>query len=870
MDLLSLLIGGAAGVAGTSLMRSSGESQNRESIGLADRIGWASLVDERGEEGVGRQAVVELKDGALMAGWRYRGPDLDTDTEESVEFLAHGVNFALLPYFDSWMIHVDAVHREASGYAPPGAFPDAVTRAIDEERRSAYQKETGNFETDHYLVATYLPPHDVYSRLGDLLVTRPDRMKADAEYALVLDRFHGYLTELETRFPSAIRLERMDADALLTHLHTCLTGKLHPVSAPEDASDLTRVLVDEELWGGFSPVVGDKAFAVVGITDFPPRSRPGLLGDLNKLAIPYRFSSRLIPISADAARSKIRWQTKGFARKARPIAQQVRDQYATHAPRDFRHDFFADQHSIRMAQDSSDAAALAESGTVRICYYTPAIVVWGDTGPEARTLAREVVQVLNDKGLTAKIEDINALEAFAGSLPGHGHYNVRKPLVHTRNIADLLPLTSKWAGLPHNPCPYYPPGSPPLLWGRTDGCVPVRINWHVSPRDVGHHLIIAPTGMGKSFLLNLMIAQFRRYPKAQVFHIDNGYSGYVLCKAAEGTHYDICSGRPDAICFQPLAGIDNPIGRARAARWLDVVWDVQGVRLTPEMREHVQKALHLLSRMDRSERTLTQLFFQLQNEALRSAIGYYTAQFGNYGQLLDSPRDDLQKSSYQVFEVRHLLAFRDDRITAPVLAYLFGAITDRLDGRPTYIAVDEGRMAMTEGRFAEQVAEWSITTRKDNAVVALATQDPSDLANSPYRAQLMESYPVHFFLPNPRMTEEGRKQYRSMGLNEREIEAIRTAQPQRTIYYKTPLGSRLFELAAGPLAQAFLSAPDGTTALDLRSETEEMMASYGRRWPAEWLRRRGLVRWADFVEADITLRQEADDETLDLFAPVAV
>ena len=129
--------------------------------------------------------------------------------------------------------------------------------------------------------------------------------------------------------------------------------------------------------------------------------------------------------------------------------------------------------------------------------------------------------------------------------------------------------------------------------------------------------------------------------------------------------------------------------------------------------------------------------------------------------------------------MKHLLAFRDDKLTAPVLAYLFACITARLDGRPTYIAVDEGRMAMTEGRFAEQVAEWSVTVRKDNAAVGLATQDPSDLANSPYRAQLMESYPVHFFLPNSRMTEDGRRQYASMGLNAREVEIIRTSQPQR-------------------------------------------------------------------------------------------
>lgn len=130
----------------------------------------------------------------------------------------------------------------------------------------------------------------------------------------------------------------------------------------------------------------------------------------------------------------------------------------------------------------------------------------------------------------------------------------------------------------------------------------------------------------------------------------------------------------------------------------------------------------------------------------------------------------------------------------------------------------------------------------------------------------MESYPVHFFLPNPRMTEEGQKQYGSMGLNEREIEIVRTSQPQRHVYYKTPLGSRLFELTPGPVTHAFLSAPEGKSNADVRAATEAMIAEFGEEWPAEWLRQGGLRQWAEYVEAERNTRQEVDDETLDLFA----
>ncbi|HEX8430966.1 MAG TPA: hypothetical protein VF625_06750, partial [Longimicrobium sp.] len=490
MELLTLVSGAALGVAAAALSRARERNASaQDGEGLADKINWRALVDERGEPGR-RQAVLELADGALLAGWRYRGPDLDADTPQGVNMLTSQVNFALLPYVNNWMFHVDALHHEAPGYAPEGAFPDPVTRAMDAERRAAYMEAGRSYETDCYLFATYFPPQDVFSRLGEFIITRPKRSDVDAEAQLVLDRHANYLREFENRMPAAVKLERLDSDALLTHLHTCLTGKPHPVRTPEDVSDVRRVLVEEPLWGGFQPYMGQRPFRVVGITDFPLHSRPGLLDELGKLGFAFRFSSRFLPLGAPEAIRRIRWQTKGFARKTRPALQQM----SGAAHKDPAQDFFADQHAIGMAQDSAGAAALAAAGTVRFCYYTPAVVVMGDSEEQAEFAAREVVRLLNDKGFTSTVEEMNTLDALAGTLPGHGYYNVRRPLVHTKNIANMLPLTSKWPGLRENPCPYYPPGSPPLLWARTDGCVPVRINWHVSPKDVGHHLIIAPTG----------------------------------------------------------------------------------------------------------------------------------------------------------------------------------------------------------------------------------------------------------------------------------------------------------------------------------------------------------------------------------------
>src|SRR5207245_9355836 len=83
--------------------------------------------------------------------------------------------------------------------------------------------------------------------------------------------------------------------------------------------------------------------------------------------------------------------------------------------------------------------------------------------------AREVAKQLQHHGFGARVEEVNALEAYLGSLPGHGHQNVRKPLLHTLNLADLVPLTSIWPGLEQHPCPSYPAGTPSLSPATTPG-----------------------------------------------------------------------------------------------------------------------------------------------------------------------------------------------------------------------------------------------------------------------------------------------------------------------------------------------------------------------------------------------------------------
>jgi type IV secretory pathway VirB4 component len=83
-------------------------------------------------------------------------------------------------------------------------------------------------------------------------------------------------------------------------------------------------------------------------------------------------------------------------------------------------------------------------------------------------------------------------------MPGHAYANVRQPPISTLNLAHMIPLSAVWAG-PERDEHF---GAPPLLYGKTEGSTPFRLSLHVG--DVGHTLVVGPTGAGKSVLLALM------------------------------------------------------------------------------------------------------------------------------------------------------------------------------------------------------------------------------------------------------------------------------------------------------------------------------------------------------------------------------
>lgn len=843
-----MLLGTGLGIGASSAAGFLREHRS-EPADTADLLNWGFLVD---------RGVVLTKDGSFLAGWRYRGPDTSAATNEELNLLSRHVSEALLPFGDGWMLHIDAVRRPAPAYARalPGGFPDPISRLIDEERRASYEHAGQYFETDYYLVITHTPPPELYSRIGAWFVQGGDSGSLD--WSQVLGRFQSSLETLENALAGRLHPERLDSGALLTHLHACMTSLHHRVRPPRHGCYLNCVLADQPISGGFQPRVGELHIRPVAIVGYPHDSEPGILDCLNNLGFAYRWSNRILPLGRESAEQEIKRIEHHWYQKRKGLGAWVREILSSKRSQEEKEDDdqWVDQHAVEMVNDAAAARAENSSSEVRFCYHTSSIIVMERDPRHADYIASEIVKVLNEVGFAARVETANALEAYLGSLPGHGYPNIRRNLLASTNIADLLPTTSVWPGLATNPSHYFPDESPALMWTATEGNTPFRLNLHDS--DVGHTLLVGKTGAGKSVLVEALAAQWMRYPGAQLFYFDHGYSAWLLAKACGWTHYEITvrDGRPgESFGFQPLARVNDAAERAWAVEWLETIFDLHGVRLTPVQRKKVDAALGLLASMEREHRTLTDLRVQLQDPELQEVLRYYTLE-GNLGYLLDAQSDCLDDAAAQVFELKHLLAM-GDKVLVPTLLYLFRRVEQRLEaGRPTLIPIEELWAPLMRSIFANRIQQWLLTLRKQNAAVMLVAHSVGQLHQLPGRHVLIESCPTKIFLPNAdASSEEARRLYVELGLNEREIEILAASIPKKHYYFQSPRGSRRFELELGPLALSLLAAAPGSTMEETRCEVEELVRRHGDDWQQAWFARHGLNDWAEQLR-----RQKGDDD----------
>lgn len=808
-----------------------------EAQGLADLLRYARPLEP---------GIMLGKGGELMAGFFYRGTDTESASHHELNAIASRLNDAVRRFGSGWMVHIDSIRASAVGYPENNHFPEPIAELMDLERRAQYNLEGVHFESVFAMIFTYLPPLQLQSKATAMMYEKSADLDANVVSIQdqVVSKFKDQIDQLQSRlgtlFEGIARITdqvvdnkadgtQVVVDHLAGYVHYCVTGIRQHIVKPPHGVMYDSIIGSQDITGGNTPRVGKKHVQPISIEGFPAASYPGILDMLNTLPVSYRWNTRFIFMDPEEGKSLLGKLRRRWRQKIRGFRDQATN--STSGP--------IDQEALEMTADAQTAMSEAGSGLVRYGHYTSVVLLMDEDLVRLKQAVHDCMTSIANLGFPCRLEDVNAVEAYLGTLPGHGYENVRRPILHTLNLAHLIPTTATWPGLSENPCAFYPPKSPPLLMAKTTGNAPFRFNIHVD--DVGHTLMMGPTGAGKSTHLELIEQAFLRYPNARVRKFEKGYSSFVLCHALHGQYIDIGGeDQTTTLGCCPLGAVHRPAERAWAEEYIETLLALQGFVVLTEHRTVIRNAMRLLAEADSDRRSMTAFCQQVNDVEMRNALAPYTLDGGNT--ILDAESDNLSLDRFVVFEMEHLMSM-GDKVAIPILLYFFRCVERGLDGSPTLLVLDEAWLMLSHPLFQEKIREWLKVLRKANCAVVFATQSISDVGKSPIRDVLYESCPTKILLANPeiRNTTTSADQYRAIGMNDRQIDIIGRMAKKLDYYYMSPLGRRRYQLGLGPVCLAFV----GASGKDDVATARKLMKQYGDRWTIEWLRHCNTTKkWA--------------------------
>lgn len=810
----------------------------RTSEGFNDLLQYDTLIEDD---------IILLKNGSLLTVLSYEGTDLSQISQVEQERMTELISKAIFELGTGWVINFDAVRLETEKYSNRAfsAFKNKISYAIDEERRELFNSKSTMFTTGNFITVTYTPPLIMQTKFIDSMYTKSEDNKTISVAEKNLIHFKTKLDNFLSTLSSVLKIVKLGNiseidefgntikhNELLEFLHYCITGKSQDINIPKSPINIDLLIGGEDFYTGIIPKVGNNYISCIAIDGFPAESYPSILSRLSDIPINSRFSTRFICIDKMEAETKLKKIKSKWTQSQRGILTVVFNQKETSS--NINHD------AVEMTQDAIEGITLQQSDRAIFGYYTANIILMEESQEILKEYSLKIKKIMTGLGFNARIETINAVEAFIGSIPGHNLENIRRFFIHSINLGDLIPKNTIWTGREYAPCDFYPKQSPALMECVTTGNTPYHFNLHVA--DVGHTLVAGPTGAGKSTFLATVVAQAFRYQEATVFVFDKGMSMFALNQALGGLHFELAADDCDLV-FNPFQYIDSQEDRLWLVGFVEGILSLNSVNVTPAVSKSIYTAVNHLYQLKLENPSfipnITDFKSQLQYAEinLQDIIDLYDIA-GAYTGYFSGDKDNLSLSNFVVFEIEHLMNL-DDKILLPVLDYLFRRIDKQLQGQPAFVVLDEAWVAFKNPVFSSKIIEWLKVFRKRNCAVILATQNLMDASNNSENllSELIISTASKVFLPNAAATKsEFAAIYKKFGLNDEQIKIIAQAVPKKHYYHYTSEGARLFELALGKLALAFVAVSSPPEIKEIKS----LISVYKENWVDEYLKLKNI------------------------------
>ena len=782
--------------------------------------------------------VVIGKDASLLGILKFRGPDMDSSTR--VELVAYNsqMNALIKSLGTGYALWFEAQRHIADKY-DKSEIDSPVVQMMDDQR-AEYYSSTVHFETDFYLSVYLEPPQMLKHKIFEAMYEdEKNEHQKHADDMKIYYEYLGKFLELLQRFQDILskvmpEVHVMDAQEICTYLHNCISPTRHEIRP-----DLNRYLCDylfeaDGLTAGQDMRIGNKHIRIITtLSTFPVHTAPGFLDMLNAINMEYRWVSRYICLSKLDAQKELEQIEKEYAQTAKSLVTMFKEAVTGEETNKF------DESALLDRNDAASALLELNQDMVGFGYYTLTVEISGKTAEEADDKAQKMLELLQTRGFSAYIEGLNNLEAWWGSLPGHLRANIRRSLVSTLTACPFLPMTALWPGEERN---HFLRG-PVLLYTDTDGFTPFRLSLHVG--DVGHTMVVGPSGSGKSVLLNTIEAHFLKYKDSRVFIFDKAASSRALTYAVGGNFYNLASENNGELSFQPLANVDDDVEIIWCKQWILSFLRQQGVAIGPKEDSYVWQALLSLRTFNTELHTISNFCDIVQDKNIRMALEALTIK-GSYGKLFDNSVDVSGTGRWQVFEMETLM--NQPEIVPITLDYLFHNIerTIAKSKGPSIIVLDECWLFLSNEAFAAKLKEYFKDMRKKNTSIIIATQNLTDIAEKHDLLNVVkEQCMSKIFLPNINATTGSSAQlYGEFGCNNQQIGLIRSMTPKQDYYYMSERGNRVFKLALRRSELAFLTATGKEDQLKMNDillqHPEWMEDKYREEFVCAWYEYKGM------------------------------
>jgi type IV secretion system protein VirB4 len=505
----------------------------------------------------------------------------------------------------------------------------------------------------------------------------------------------------------------------------------------------------------------------LALKEYPLGSGLGLMQRIFTMPVEFRLAHVIHCMSQVKARATLNEISRYYKMTQSSMLQQVVAYLSGREPE-------VDPGKADLYMQCLEAERRLEVDNLGWVQHAMTVMLLEPTVKQLERTTNEVVRSLSKVPLIR--ERIGLKSAYKSMLPGQWSEQKRMLLANVEIVSDSVPFISIDPG-PDN-CKHltetvYHRPMPPLARFHTVLNTSTSFDPYVG--QVGHALVVMPTGSGKTTFVNYCLSQFTRYPDAQVVIFDRDKSCRILTGLVDGTHIDLKSER---VQLNPLQALhDGKQGMLWVREWvLNRLADGNFVT-TPEHRNEIDE---LLRQMVATGQTLSlSTLHALLSRDLSAALQEWVGE-GPLG-MFDSPKDDLNLANWTCIEMKEIMAV--DRLSRAFLDHAFRVLTKRLKpGRPTFIYLEEASFLLNSPNFLPALDDWLKTFRKLDAYVWLTLQSPESIAaieNEAIRATLADNIPNLILGYNQRI-ENHRDLYKKMfAMTDEQVDVLAKMRPKR-------------------------------------------------------------------------------------------